>query len=206
MLCRTMAAFTRLEPDARRQEILGAARRVFLRTDFATTSMGEIAEEAGVTRGLLNHYFGTKRDLYLAVVADVASTLPAMVDTTLRDLPREEMVARNAENFLDAMERDVEVWTVLLGAEALARDPEVVAVMTAARDEVVERMVRNHGGDDAPDELRMALRVFQGAAETIVKEWLQLGRMSREQAQAILTGLLLALVRDVVPSIPRDDA
>jgi AcrR family transcriptional regulator len=206
MLCRTMAAFTRLEPDARRQEILGAARRVFLRTDFATTSMGEIAEEAGVTRGLLNHYFGTKRDLYLAVVADVASTLPAMVDTTLRDLPREEMVARNAENFLDAMERDVEVWTVLLGAEALARDPEVVAVMTAARDEVVERMVRNHGGDDAPDELRMALRVFQGAAETIVKEWLQLGRMSREQAQAILTGLLLALVRDVVPSIPRDGA
>jgi AcrR family transcriptional regulator len=204
MLCRTMAAFTRLEPDARRQEILGAARRVFLRTDFATTSMGEIAEEAGVTRGLLNHYFGTKRDLYLAVVADVASTLPAMVDTTLRDLPREEMVARNAENFLDAMERDVEVWTVLLGAEALARDPEVVAVMTAARDEVVERMVRNHGGDDAPDELRMALRVFQGAAETIVKEWLQLERMSRDQAQAILTGLLLALVRDVVPSIPRD--
>jgi AcrR family transcriptional regulator len=204
MLCRTMATFTRLEPDARRQEILGAARRVFLRTDFATTSMGEIAEEAGVTRGLLNHYFGTKRDLYLAVVADVASTLPAMVDTTLRDLPPEEMVARNAENFLDAMERDVEVWTVLLGAEALARDPDVVAVMTAARDEVVELMARNHAGDDAPEELRMALRVFQGSAETIVKEWLQLGRMSREQAQAILTGLLLALVRDVVPSIPRD--
>ena len=199
-----MAAFTRLEPDARRQEILGAARRVFLRTDFATTSMGEIAEEAGVTRGLLNHYFGTKRDLYLAVVADVASTLPAMVDTTLRDLPREEMVARNAENFLDAMERDVEVWSVLLGAEALARDPDVAAVMTAARDEVVDLMARNHGGDDPPEELRMALRVFQGAAETIVKEWLQLGRMSREQAQAILTGLLLALVRDVVPSIPRD--
>jgi AcrR family transcriptional regulator len=198
-----MAAFTRLEPDARREEILEAARRVFVRTDFATTSMGEIAEEAGVTRGLLNHYFGNKRDLYLAVVADVAASLPAMVDTTLGDLPVEEMVDRNCENFLDAVERNAELWPVLIGAEAMGRDPEVAAVMAAAREEVVERMARNHAGDAVTDELRMALRVFQGAAERAAQEWLARGRMNREQTNAILTGLLLTLVRDVAPSIPR---
>src|SRR3954452_11351649 len=108
--------------------------------------MAQLAEEAGVTRGLLNHYFGTKRDLYLAVDADAAASLPAMVDTTLRDLPVEEMVARNCENFLAAIERDRELWPVLLGTEALGRDPDVAAVMAAARDEVVERMARNHAG------------------------------------------------------------
>src|SRR5829696_5292205 len=197
-----MAAFTRLQPDARREEILEAARRVFVRTDFATTSMGEIADEAGVTRGLLNHYFGTKRDLYLAVVADVASALPTMVDTALGDLPVDEMVERNCENFLDAVERDRELWGVLIGAEALGRDPEVAAVMDAARDEVIERMARNHAGQDPPEELRMALRVFQGAAERAAAEWLARDRLTREQARAILTGLLLALLRDVAPSVP----
>src|SRR3954469_22394246 len=158
-----MAASTRRAPDAPREEILEGARRVFVRGDYPTTSMGEIAAEAGVTRGLVNHYFGTKRDLYLAVVADTAATLPQMVDTTLRDLPVEEMVDRNCRNFLDAIERDRELWPVLLGPEALGRDPEVAAVMAAARDEVVERMARNHAGGEPSEELRMALRVFQGA-------------------------------------------
>ena len=167
-----MAAFTRLEPDARREEILEAARRVFVRGDYPNASMGEIAAEAGVTRGLVNHYFGTKRDLYLAVVADTAATLPQMVDTTLRDLPVEEMVDHNCRNFLDAIERDRDVWPVLLGTEALGRDPEVAAVMAAARDEVVERMARNHAGGEPSEELRMALRVFQGAAERAAAEWL----------------------------------
>jgi AcrR family transcriptional regulator len=198
-----MAAFTRLEPDARRGEILEAARRVFVRGDYPTASMGEIAEEAGVTRGLLNHYFGTKRDLYLAVVADAAAALPAMVDTTLRDLPVEEMVDRNCANFLDAVERDHELWPVMLGAEALGRDQEVAAVMAAARDEVVERMARNHAGGEPDEELRMVMRVFQGAAEAAAGEWLRRERATREQTHAILTGLLLALVRDVAPSVPR---
>ena len=35
---------------------------------YATVQMAELAREAGVARGLLNHYFGTKRDLYVEVV------------------------------------------------------------------------------------------------------------------------------------------
>jgi AcrR family transcriptional regulator len=198
-----VSTYTRLEPDTRRQEILDAARGVFVRTNFADAAMADIARQAGVTRGLLNHYFGTKRDLYVAVVADVAASLPAMVDTTLADLPIEEMVARNAESFLDAVERDHELWAVMLGGEALARDPEIASIIAAARDELVERMARNHAGDDPPEELRMVLRVFQGAAETAAGEWLIRGRASREQTAAILTGLMLALVRDVAPSVPR---
>jgi AcrR family transcriptional regulator len=196
-----MAAFTRLEPDARAQEILDAARRVFVRTDYADAAMAEIAAEAGVTRGLLNHYFGTKRELYLAVVADVAAAWPAMVDTSLRDLPVEEMVARNCDNFLDAVERDHELWSVLLGADSLRRDPEVTEVVMAARDEVIEVMARNHAGDDPPEELRQVLRVFQGAAEAAAWEW-QRGRATREQTRAILTGTLMAMIRDVAPSVP----
>ncbi|MFL5829210.1 MAG: TetR/AcrR family transcriptional regulator, partial [Solirubrobacteraceae bacterium] len=58
----------RLEHDERRQQILVCAKSLFSERSYASVSTTEIAREAGIARGLLNHYFGTKRDLYLEVV------------------------------------------------------------------------------------------------------------------------------------------
>src|SRR5205807_4886595 len=55
-------------PHRRRQEILHAARKLFSERSYASVSTTEIAREAGIARGLLNHYFGTTRELYLEVV------------------------------------------------------------------------------------------------------------------------------------------
>jgi AcrR family transcriptional regulator len=190
----------RLAPEERRELILAAARRVFTSTSYADAEMADVAREAGVARTLVNHYFGGKRALYLAVVEDAAASLPALA-RDLSGLPQDELVERNVSGFLDAVERDHEVWGVLLGAETVGRDPEVAAIMATARDQVVERMARNHS-DSPSDELRLALRVFQGAAEAAAGEWLRRERASREQVHALLTRLLLALVNDVAPQIP----
>ncbi len=188
------ATRTRLEPYVRKEEILATARRVFADTDYSAASMGQIASEAGVTRGLVNHYFGTKRGLYLAVVANLAAELPGIVRTDLGDQPVELMVEQNLARFLDAIERDFELWSILLGAGAAERDPEVAAIVATARDEVVERMARNHAGEDATEELRFALRAFLGAAIAASEEWLVRGRATREQVEALLRHTLLALV------------
>ncbi|HZY75057.1 MAG TPA: helix-turn-helix domain-containing protein, partial [Jatrophihabitantaceae bacterium] len=58
----------RLGPDERREQILDCAVRLFGERPYAAVSTTDIARAAGVARGLLNHYFGTKRDLYLEVV------------------------------------------------------------------------------------------------------------------------------------------
>lgn len=57
----------RLEHDERRQQILAAARRLFCDRPYSEVSMADLASAAGVTRGLLHHYFGAKRYLYLEV-------------------------------------------------------------------------------------------------------------------------------------------
>ncbi|MCL4287322.1 MAG: TetR family transcriptional regulator, partial [Thermoleophilia bacterium] len=106
---------TRLDPDVRRGQILAAAREVFVAEDYANASMEAVANRAGVTTGLVNHYFGTKRDLYLAVVADLAAGLPEMVEVDDTGLPLAELVDRNMDRFLDAFERNHEVLAVLLG-------------------------------------------------------------------------------------------
>jgi len=189
---------TRLDPGVRREQILAAARDVFVADDYAHASMEAVARSAGVTTGLVNHYFGTKRDLYLAVVADLAAGLPEMVDTDLPDLALEDLIARNMARFLDAFERNHEVLTMLLGGEGgLGRDPEVEAIMSGARDRIVMRMAYNHAGDDPSPELLLALRVFQGTAEAAAKEWLRYGRATRAEVETLLTRTLLALIGDL---------
>ncbi|MCL4288479.1 MAG: TetR family transcriptional regulator, partial [Thermoleophilia bacterium] len=106
---------TRLDPDVRRGQILAAAREVFVAEDYANASMEAVAQRAGVTTGLVNHYFGTKRDLYLAVIEDLAAGLPEMVELDDTGLPLAELVEHNMDRFLDAFERNHEVLAVLLG-------------------------------------------------------------------------------------------
>jgi AcrR family transcriptional regulator len=190
---------TRLDPGVRREQILAAAREVFVAEDYANASMEAVATRAGVTTGLVNHYFGTKRDLYLAVVEDLAAGLPEMVQIDETELPLEELVDRNLDRFLDAFERNHEVLAVLLGDRGgLGRDPEVAAIMSRARDGIVARMAVNHAGGAEPSpELMLALRVFQGAAEAAVNEWLRRGRASREEIRALLARTLIAMVGDL---------
>ena len=59
----------RLEPDVRRGQILACAVRLFGERPYAEVSTTDIARSAGVARGLINHYFGTKKDLFLAATA-----------------------------------------------------------------------------------------------------------------------------------------
>ena len=187
----------RLEPAARRESILAAARTVFIANDYADASMEAVAKQAGVTTGLVNHYFGTKRGLYLAVIEDLAAGLPAMVRADTEDLPLAAMVDRNMNAFLDAFERNEEAWSMLLGAQGGAgRDPAVSAIVARARDATVMRMAANHAGDEPSEELLLALRAFQGAAETAATEWLRRGRATREQVHELLTRTLISMVGD----------
>jgi AcrR family transcriptional regulator len=55
----------RMDSAERRRQILHAATGLFLRRPYSQVSISDIAEEAGVARGLLHHYFDSKRDLYL---------------------------------------------------------------------------------------------------------------------------------------------
>ena len=195
--------FSRLKPDTRRDLILDAARRVFVSSNPDGASTAEIAREAGVTRGLVHHYFGTKRALYLAVVADLAATLPELVRTDVAELPVDQMVDANVTSWLDSIERDRDLWLALLGVEVVGRDPEIEAIMSDARDAVIDRMAGNQArGAEPTDELRLVLRVFLGAAESAAREWAMHERASREQVHAVLKGTLIAMVGQVLPTVP----
>ena len=75
---------TRLSPATRRAEILDAAGGLFSERGYEAVSASEVARRAGVTPGLLHHYFGGKRGLLATLVERLGAQITDVicVDTT----------------------------------------------------------------------------------------------------------------------------
>ncbi len=195
--------WNRLEHDERRAQILTCARRLFSERHFAAVSTAQIAREAGVTRGLVHHYFGAKRALYLEVVRDLVRLAPATpLETTAGPLATRVDVA--IDRWLTMVERNRETWLAALGAEGFGRDADVEAILEQAREVVAERLVAGIGlqtDGKAGEPVRAAVHAFSGMAEAASREWLEHNRLSRVQAHTLLTQTLVALVHDILPRL-----
>jgi len=62
------------EDDAKRRQIVDGARPVFLARGFDAARMGDIAKEAGVSKGTLYVYFKNKEELFAAIVQQECGT------------------------------------------------------------------------------------------------------------------------------------
>jgi AcrR family transcriptional regulator len=58
----------RLTADDRRRQLVGIGLRMLTTVPIHQLSIDAVAAEAGISRGLLFHYFPTKRDFYIAVM------------------------------------------------------------------------------------------------------------------------------------------
>lgn len=56
--------------DARRTDILRAATRVFAKKGFSDTKISDVAKEAGLSHGLVYHYFENKDAVFKAILED----------------------------------------------------------------------------------------------------------------------------------------
>lgn len=117
--------------EARRQQILDAARNCFLRDGFHQTSMQDVQREAGLSAGTIYLYFKSKNELILGIAHQILDTLadllpdqPAL-DADIPDL------AHLVRHFLTAAERlhdDQGVFPLALQIWAEAtRDPVMLA-------------------------------------------------------------------------------
>jgi AcrR family transcriptional regulator len=196
----------RLEYDERRRQILACARRLFSERSYASVSTSEIAREAGVARGLLHHYFGSKRDLYLEVVRSMMRTPPNPVPLRSRDRGLELVIDESVDRWLTMLERNSGTWLAALGAQGLGRDPEVEAIMNEAREHAADRLIealQSYEPAKAPSELRALIRAYSGFAEAASVQWLQYGRLAREQTHAMLVQGFLSIVREVLPAVQK---
>lgn len=61
-------------PEEKRLAIINAGYRVFSHNSYKKSPVSEIAAEAGISKSLLFHYFRNKRELYLFLIENAATT------------------------------------------------------------------------------------------------------------------------------------
>ncbi|MDT4918910.1 MAG: hypothetical protein QOH89_3610 [Pseudonocardiales bacterium] len=194
----------RLEPDARREQILDCAVRLFGERPYAAVSTADIARGAGVARGLLNHYFGTKRDLYLEVVRTLVM-LPELDDAIAATGPLRARVQRSVEWFLDVVSVHARTFVAVTGAEGVGDDPEIERILAAADDAAARKVLETVGLDADVDEHRAVIRAYGGLVKAAVREWVRGQTLTRSQVQLLLSQALITIVRDVLPEMETAD-
>ncbi len=202
----TLPVGRRLDPDARRAEILDAALRIYAERPYADVSTSELAREAGVARGLLNHYFGTKRGLYLEALG-VLLTIPEAAAADLPGRTRTERAGAAVDWFLDTVVARRGLW-LSVGVGGAGGDPEVDAVVERADEIAAERvlvaLVPEHdpASDPAGDVvLRARVRAYFGLVRAASREWLVRGSLDRAGVRDLLVPTLVALL----PTPSRED-
>ncbi|MCX4580400.1 TetR/AcrR family transcriptional regulator [Streptomyces sp. NBC_01571] len=73
--------------DARRAQILDAARRCFLREGFHSTSMQDLFAESGLSAGAVYRHFASKNEMITAIVEENMRDVLAMVNSVARNRP-----------------------------------------------------------------------------------------------------------------------
>src|SRR3982074_18757 len=82
----------------RHKEILEAARRIFASLGYATTSVKEIAKEAGMAKGTFYLYFKSKEEVFTAVLA---SDLEWQTNKTIEDMSAAKTFGERITVFLN---------------------------------------------------------------------------------------------------------
>jgi len=178
----------RLQVDERRARLLEVGRAIFADRTPDDVSVDEIAAAAGISKGLLYHYFQSKRGFYLAVLAQESEELLARIDAA--------GVAGDAPSaiaaYLAFAEEHGHGFTMLMRGGAA--DPDIAAILDGVREAVVARVLEHLPIEEPSPLLSIALRGWVGLVERTTLGWLERGGATREQLVELLAGLLAATI------------
>lgn len=196
--------FTRLERDERREQILAVAGRLFSERRYADVSTKDIAQQAGIARGLLSYYFGSKHELYLEVVREMLRGATMPLPDAAHLLPTRVVWERSVDGWLDVVESSRQTWLAAVRAGEHGDDPDLRAILDAASEVVVERVIEVLGLDPAAPAVRAVVRCYGGLAQEATREWLERGRLTREQVRELLVQVM-PFIAQQLPTVLRGE-
>jgi len=159
-----------------------------------------------VTPGLVHHYFGDRRGLYLAAVREILSDVEAPPLVWPPEMSQQERLDASIDRWLTFVETNKETWLATVGAEGLGRDPEVEDLVDRVREATVDRVIEVL--DLGPPRrvsptMRSVIRAYGGLAEFTARQWLRGRGLDRQQAHILLLRALVVLVNEIEPDVER---
>jgi AcrR family transcriptional regulator len=182
---------SRLSTDARREQLVALGIEIFSERPFDEISIDDIALAAGISKGLLYHYFPSKRDFYVAVVRFAAGEMEALTEPD-RELPPLERLSASLDCYLRYVETHARGYATVLRA-GIGSDPAVAAIVEEVRHVMAARLLADVPGasaGDPPPTLRVAIRGWLGFVEAASLDWLDHGELTRGELRDMLVATL----------------
>jgi AcrR family transcriptional regulator len=187
----------RLEVDERRAQLLQLGLTLFSATPYDGLKIEEVASRAGISKGLLYHYFPTKRAFYVEVLRAAALELVSLVDIE-QSLPPLDRARRSIDTYLSYVSRHGAAYVALLRG-GLGADPEVATIIEDTRVRFLTRAIEGLGIDQPPPLWRLALRGWIGFVEASSIEWVAQPTITQDELRELLLKSLVSTVLMVAP-------
>lgn len=170
----------RMTPDDRREQLLELGVRLLSTRSVDELSIDVLAEEAGISRGLLYHYFGSKQGFHRAVVRKAADDLIRVTAPPPEGEPLERL-ARSLEAYVDYVTTNYAGYTSLVRA-ASGGDEVLREIYEEARAALTDRifdvaaaegnLLQTFGIPDTPST-RLLARGWSAMTEDVVIAWVR---------------------------------
>lgn len=179
---------TRLPAHERREQILAAATELFRAAHYEDVALDDVAERAGVTRGLINHHFGTKRELYLEVLRRVIDVDLIPVPEYVQGATLRRRLEESVDGWVTVIDESRDMALDFLRMQAVG-DPEVRLLMEQTRERAAHRICAVIGlgpADQLTPERMAQLRILEALAEAAIIQWIEYDRITKEQVRALV--------------------
>jgi len=209
---------TRLDVDERRTQLVELGLEHFGERAYDDVSIDAIAEAAGISKGLLYHYFPTKRAYYAATIREAAARLVASCETDDAASPLARLYA-GLDAYLGYVKVHAKAYATLMRS-GVGVDPEIARIVDETRALFVERLTSGFvegpvaGADRAgyatgilgSPIVRLALRGWVGFAEAASLGWTEAiaagaPAPAQDEVRVLLANALMEIVRSATASL-----
>jgi len=168
----------RMSPESRREQLLELGMRLLATHTLDEVSIELLAEEAGISRGLLYHYFGNKQEFHTAVVRRAVEEIYAITAPRDIDDPLEQL-AVSLGAYVDYVSENHTGYVSLVRAAAGGNE-ELRAIYQEARRALTDRIFEIAGPDhlealgvvDSPTT-RLLVDGWAALVENVVVAWVE---------------------------------
>ncbi|KJF21634.1 TetR/AcrR family transcriptional regulator [Rhodococcus sp. ACPA4] len=184
---------TRLSPDERRAQLIDLGARMLAERPLEQISVEDIADQAGVSRGLLFHYFASKSEFHLAIVRHTSQQMLARTEPIETDDPIATLRSVLA-SYVDYVTENRTTYVSLLRGTA-SGDPHMREVFEQTRDVMAARTLDQLPTIGLPrtPQVELAVRGWIAFVEEATISWLRSPAISREELIELTVNALPAL-------------
>jgi AcrR family transcriptional regulator len=180
----------RLDVEERRRRLVALGMELFSERTYDDVSIDELAQAAGISKGLLYHYFPTKRDFYVATVREAAQELLDRTATPKNMEPLDRLRA-GLDAYLEYVSKHGKPYQALLRS-GVGADAEVAGIVDGTRQAFGARLLEGAPVTERGPLVEIVLRGWVGFVEAATVQWLDHRRkVDRIALRDVLVRVLL---------------